>query len=62
MLNQKMYVDDKFMIRYMNPRTAREHCLIVSREELFGHLENLRSRNIVVNYLPFMTVGDETHL
>jgi hypothetical protein len=55
---QEMFVDDKFLVTYQNPRTGREHSVIVTKCDLMRSIEWHRGRGNMVNYLPISLVND----
>ena len=63
-MNQEleMFVDDKFIVTYQNPRTAREHKVIVTKCDLMTTLTWHRSRGNLINYIPYVGAMDDRHL
>ena len=59
---EQMYIDDKFIVTYQNPRTAREHKVIVKKDDLMVTLEWHRNRGNLINFIPYIGAMDEKHL
>ncbi len=58
----EMFVDCKFIITYQNPRTAREHKVIVTKNDLMTTLEWHRDRGNLINYIPYSGAMDDKYL
>ena len=63
-MNQEleMFVDDKFVVTYQNPRTAREHKVIANHTDLMLLLEWHRNRGNLINFIPYTGAMDDKHL
>ena len=59
---QEMFVDDRFVVVYQNPRTAREHKMVVTKCDLIATLEWHRARGNIINYLPSVGAMEDKHL
>jgi hypothetical protein len=59
---EEMFVDNKFVVTYQNPRTAREHKVLVTKCDLIATLEWHRNRGNLINYIPAIGAMDEKHL
>ena len=59
---QEMFVDDRFIVVYQNPKTAREHKVIVNKFDLIATLEWHRERGNLINYLPSVGAMEDKHL
>jgi hypothetical protein len=58
----EMFVDSKFIVTYQNPRTAREHKVIVTKCDLMATLEWHRNRGNLINYIPYTGAMDDKYL
>lgn len=59
---EEMFVDNKFIVTYQNPRTAHEHRVIVTKPDLMATLEWHRNRGNLIGFIPYTGAMDEKHL
>lgn len=51
-MTQEMFIDEKFVVCYQNPRSGAEHKVIVNKNELDDVLEFHKKRGHLINFVP----------